>query len=700
MVATKYADSHLTYSKKRSWQRKKLDDAANIPVGAMPMQKTWQAPQWPHEGFAAAAGPTGALPFERLPNPWAYLEANVQARLKACPLTSEDKDRINEAINTLKDTVGSLGDSWHLSLFGSVANGFGTQASDVDVTCLKAKASTPDRDDEDAANLLGVRLGPLLRAHPKFKVVEEVLHAKVPILKLRFAERLDVDLSCKNQHAVLNTLLLRAYANIDRRVRELGIAVKLWAKAAGVCGAFQGHLSSYTFTLMAIYFMQVDPDICLPCLPTCCSKGDEYDDSYRQDLDEAVQKVSVFWRCHFSTAELLVRFFFFYERWFAWGHEVVSPRLGQRFFANSHAFEQLRGRWTQRLHVEDPCVLERNLHCVLWDCEEVRLRKAFAEATASLDKGLTPVGLLEQHHGDEHHARPLSKEYKPEIIGQRERVGVYTEERGAIAHGTNLLKSCECDGSGLSHSSAASTASIGGDGGEQPLGTECSGMGDSSLESSGSGNSDTESPFPASPESSESVSSASGEAVAWEKQPSATREQQEQPCTTRTPVVGDTVHTSDGKGGCDDDGWRLAAGEVAIVEEVDKDGDFRLRNPSGQVSRVFQQRKIFSYDHFQETFYGPASKGSSEGRPGTSQALQWLTVQEMEGKISGTPDRHSSAAAWLGSGPETSSPTCPTASVGRVARRGGYRAKATRVIAARVAEACLARWRESADGFH
>jgi hypothetical protein len=50
---------------------------------------------------------------------------------------------------------------------------------------------------------------------------------------------------------------------------------------------------------------------------------------------------------------------------------------------------------------------------------------------------------------------------------------------------------------------------------------------------------------------------------------------QERPCTTRRPVVGDTVHTSDGTGcavdQCEEDGWTLAAGAVAIVAEVDGD---------------------------------------------------------------------------------------------------------------------------------
>ncbi len=42
------------------------------------------------------------------------------------------------------------------------------------------------------------------------------------------------------------------------------------------------------------------------------------------------------------------------------------------------------------------------------------------------------------------------------------------------------------------------------------------------------------------------------------------------------------------------DEWELQPGEVAIVVEVDKDGDFKLKNPSGTVSG-WAFRKKFAY---------------------------------------------------------------------------------------------------------
>jgi hypothetical protein len=78
--------------------------------------------------------------------------------------------------------------------------------------------------------------------------------------------------------------------------------------------------------------------------------------------------------------------------------------------------------------------------------------------------------------------------------------------------------------------------------------------------------------------------------------PTRGRLQSELSCATRTPVVGDTVHKTDGTNDTDDGtDWTLAAGAVAIVEEVDGDGDFRLRNPSGQTSQHFHFRQFYSY---------------------------------------------------------------------------------------------------------
>lgn len=228
----------------------------------------------------------------------------------------------------------------------------------------------------------------LLSDHKQLKVVEHVLFAKVPIVKVKFDDCVEVDLSVQNWRALQNTKLLHAYSNLHPKVRDLVIAVKLWAKGAHVCGASQHHLSSYTFALLTLYFLQVNPDVRLPCLPTSA-----FEAGHAGELDEHVKALGKAFVIHQSTAELLINFFIFYNYCFAWGREVASIRLGARHLVDEPNFEHLQGRWTPRMHIEDPYLHHRNLHCVLGIGEELQLRTAFAEAMQGLSCCLLPRGL-------------------------------------------------------------------------------------------------------------------------------------------------------------------------------------------------------------------------------------------------------------------------------------------------------------------
>jgi len=400
---------------KSSWRRKHAAQEPVVAAKAPPLAAAVLGAQ-PGGRRATPGGPAGDLaaavpPPEEIPGPPAgvmppppvgffpgypnmgdvvsRLEAELQQRLAEVELSDQDKVDINRAMDELQETVGKLGPKWCSTLFGSVANGFGVRASDLDVTCLdQGRQGSQAGDEGTAANILGARLVSLLEEHPNFIVINKVLQAKVPILRLRFGGHLDIDLSCENIKAVTNTRLLKAYASIDRRVRDVGIAVKLWAQANGVCGASKGHLSSYSFTLMAIYFLQVHPEIQLPHFDTARIEADN-----KKRPDALVAWARKQWRCDLTSVELLHRFFWFYSSWFSWCEEVVSVRQGERMFAYQHCFQQLRGRYTPRLHIEDPYERERNLHCVLGDLQELRLQQALGEAWTAMEMGLLPEGL-------------------------------------------------------------------------------------------------------------------------------------------------------------------------------------------------------------------------------------------------------------------------------------------------------------------
>ncbi len=54
-----------------------------------------------------------------------------------------------------------------------------------------------------------------------------------------------VDVSINNPLGMYNTQLLRSYAQVDPRVRQLGVLVKKWAKARKINCSRDGTLTSY-----------------------------------------------------------------------------------------------------------------------------------------------------------------------------------------------------------------------------------------------------------------------------------------------------------------------------------------------------------------------------------------------------------------------------------------------------------------------
>ena len=84
----------------------------------------------------------------------------------------------------------------------------------------------------------GKRNGKQLR----FGDIQPIAHARVPIVKFKELETgVEVDVCINNMLATRNTLLLQTYANIDVRVRQLGVIIKVWSKARGTFVVF-GHL--------------------------------------------------------------------------------------------------------------------------------------------------------------------------------------------------------------------------------------------------------------------------------------------------------------------------------------------------------------------------------------------------------------------------------------------------------------------------
>jgi DNA polymerase sigma len=108
---------------------------------------------------------------------------------------------------------------------------------------------------------------PVWDPKPVFAEVKAIPTARMPVVKfVHAATGIHADVTVNNRLALANTKLLRDYAAIDPRLRQLALAVKLWAKQRRVNDAYIGTLSSYAYVLMCISHLQRRSPPVLPVL--------------------------------------------------------------------------------------------------------------------------------------------------------------------------------------------------------------------------------------------------------------------------------------------------------------------------------------------------------------------------------------------------------------------------------------------------
>lgn len=93
------------------------------------------------------------------------------------------------------------------------------------------------------------------------------LTARIPVVKFKFPKPMtntvfdgedaliECDLSMHNPLAVLNTSLLRTYAEVNPVTRVLAAIIKRWAKARDINNPARHTLSSYGYILMLLHFL-------------------------------------------------------------------------------------------------------------------------------------------------------------------------------------------------------------------------------------------------------------------------------------------------------------------------------------------------------------------------------------------------------------------------------------------------------------
>ncbi|CAG9861331.1 unnamed protein product [Phyllotreta striolata] len=242
----------------------------------------------------------------------------------------------------LKDYLSNYG----LYMVGSTMSGFGLINSDIDM-CLLTKSISSDPRLDALHHLNAVRH---LLIKNEMADDPQLILAKVPILKFKEKQTgFEIDLNCNSSVGIKNTQLLYSYSRLDWRVRPLVIIVKIWAQENNINDAKKMTVSSYSWVLMVIHYLQckhsfvhyegsfrssgnilggVVPPV-LPCLHGLLpSKFGPSNEPYTTNVQEELPLFEDFTSDNRLTlAELFVGFFEYYSS-FDFNRYAISVRAG------------------------------------------------------------------------------------------------------------------------------------------------------------------------------------------------------------------------------------------------------------------------------------------------------------------------------------------------------------------------------------
>ena len=257
---------------------------------------------------------------------------------------AQKKDLLSR-LRKLVAGVGGKDYTCELFVFGSSENNFGSEGSDMDL-CMRVVRQGKDPMDIDAQDVLK-RLASLLDMSGFGEIDTSRATARVPIIMFvdTGVTGIHCDVCINNELALRNTQLLKAYSQIDERVRLIAYVVKTWSKRRRINEPSDGTLSSYAYLLLLLSRLQsVGMLPYLQSLPEDWSgqegfgehsgkgsrvkspNGQEWDtyfyDPSANGLARALAK-----GCKISIGQILVEFFWHYASERSYRREVVSVRI-------------------------------------------------------------------------------------------------------------------------------------------------------------------------------------------------------------------------------------------------------------------------------------------------------------------------------------------------------------------------------------
>ncbi|XP_042511124.1 UTP:RNA uridylyltransferase 1 isoform X2 [Macadamia integrifolia] len=304
----------------------------------------------------------------------------------------EEKAKQKQLMTLLEKLVNKEWPNAQLYLYGSCANSFGVSNSDIDV-CLAI-----DDTDFNKSEIL-LKLADILQSD-NLQNVQALTRARVPIVKLMDPTTgISCDICINNVLAVVNTKLLRDYAQIDARLRQLAFIVKHWAKSRGVNETYQGTLSSYAYVLMCIHFLQQRKPAILPCLQgmetTYTVTIDDIECAYFDRVD-ALRNFGA--QNKEKIAQLIWEFFDYWAYRHDYANAVISVRTGSIISKQAKDWTRRIGNDRHLICIEDPFETSHDLGRVV-DKHSIKiLREEFERAANIMQYDPDPsVNLFERY---------------------------------------------------------------------------------------------------------------------------------------------------------------------------------------------------------------------------------------------------------------------------------------------------------------
>jgi len=341
---------------------------------------------------------------------WPFLYSHLSSDIEIPSLTNIDEQFIIEMDKEISKIIKNVGDAKsksresltrHLTrllerrfqrnakveAFGSSVTGLSLGTGDLDL-CLSFKREQPKKVLRKVAGLL---------REEGMMDIQEIPKATIPIVKFKDSRSgLDVDISIENRLAIYNSKMLKGYAQ-DKRVREFILMVKYWASRRGINTAYEGTLSSYAWTLIAIQHLQMTNPPIAPnrqkgTKPNLIEiNGKSYDVSSDSSPFESKNQQTL--------APLLIGSFDrFATRW-DWNEMVVSIRNGSHLNAEKKKWThsgplplevvtgQSKNRMEHIMPIEDPFDHEHDLSRVVKPEGAMTIQEEFMRALHLLSEG-------------------------------------------------------------------------------------------------------------------------------------------------------------------------------------------------------------------------------------------------------------------------------------------------------------------------